>query len=304
MRAFNFWYSILSAALGALLLLLFDNMLYAAIVQRLRTSFGIEEADMTAWIAANLILILVAIIVLFGLYRLSLHYHMAKVIDLGGLPTATESSSAPTTSPARGRIRSLLHRFEPLPAIALGLVVAVIGVVYYQNWINRRPTSTTPPRITEIDRLAGLNALTQLASNMQSAATYSKAMREIADNWQYKISTDGPDAFSAALNQAGAGYIYGLNGMYYVTTQFKGIPSDILALAKDDGTLAACNTRAKALAEEIQRIKEHKADLVFTLVNDIKLIEWRDGIKTCDEWIAGRRDVIEKKRAEYSQKGN
>ena len=148
-----------------------------------------------------------------------------------------------------------------------------------------------------------MNALKQIQGSMQAAASYTK-LRELSDNWQYKISTSGPDAFIADLSQGSVGYAYGQNGLYYASNQYKTVPPDVLALLKDDGTLGACSARVKALADEIQKIKEHKADMVFTLLNDTKLIQWRDGLQECDDWIANRRAEITKKLAEYSPNGN
>lgn len=302
MRAFNFWYSILSAALGALLLLLFDNMLYAAIVLRLRTSFGIEEADMTAWIAANLILILVTIIVLLGFYRLSLHYHMAKGIDLGGLPAVTESSSAPTAAPTRASIRSLLHRFEPLPAIALGLTVAVVGVGYYQYRIGRPPApEQSKIQLSPAEVVTGRTAVNAIIASLRwSQSGVAKAL-ELRDNWQYQIQVKGPDDFYKRIDEISGNIGYaGMLGISNAVHDLnpKKYP-DIMELAKFEGA-PDCYGKSAALLNELKAIKEHNAaDMIFNLTNNIQMADWRAVMPECDKWAAGKLNAAAKILAQY-----
>jgi hypothetical protein len=57
------------------------------------------------------------------------------------------------------------------------------------------------------------------------------------------------------------------------------------------------------LIKEIGRIKDHKgADLVFTLLNDVKLLAWKNAIPQCEKWAAEKQAEIDSKRARYGEK--
>jgi len=61
-----------------------------------------------------------------------------------------------------------------------------------------------------------------------------------------------------------------------------------------------CNGKSNALHAEIFRINAHKgAELLFTLLNDTKLADFRAVVPECEKWVNARIEAANKKLAEY-----
>jgi len=105
--------------------LLGGNVLYAAIVVRLK-EYGIQESDVVALIATNLVLITATIVVVTFLYFLAFRHHTEKAAAL--------SSGVPVTSQVR---RFSLKGMEAPTAVVIALLLSVPIAVYWQ--INYSP---------------------------------------------------------------------------------------------------------------------------------------------------------------------
>src|ERR1700733_6682964 len=122
-----FWKALwfIVALLGAgLAKLLFDNILYAAIMRYLGT-YGIMEGDMIAVVTTNLIPIIGTIVVVALIYWLASQHHASKTV------TGTPAVSAPN-NPRQSIFRRILVSQGPLPSIALSLAVALCAGIYWQ----------------------------------------------------------------------------------------------------------------------------------------------------------------------------
>jgi hypothetical protein len=94
------------------------------------------------------------------------------------------------------------------------------------------------------------------------------------------------------------------NGFYSSNAELKSLEiqnegrADLAPILKTD--YPDCNGKTNALHSEIFRINNHKgADLVFTLLNDTKLADFRTSAPECQKWANARIDAVNKKRAEY-----
>jgi hypothetical protein len=183
------WFVVVLLA-ATLAKLLFDNILYAAIMARLKSSFGIEEGDLIAVVATNLIPIAATLIVVAFIYWLSSQHHAAKAATAAP-ETATQAA---TKLNILGRI---FFRRDPLPAIAISLAIALIIGIYWQ--INYGPLTQlrkSPPvsALSDTERNTRFNVLANIlnfAVNRMKSGCASG--REIAENWQYKVQSGGAD---------------------------------------------------------------------------------------------------------------
>jgi hypothetical protein len=56
----------------------------------------------------------------------------------------------------------------------------------------------------------------------------------------------------------------------------------------------------QALQQEVVRIRDHKADVIFTLINDTKLADWKNTLPECDKWVQAKSETIRVKQATYA----
>ena len=299
MRLFNFWYFLCAILLYALAKMLFDNILYAAILLRLHSAFGIEERDVIAIVAANLIPILATIVALALIYGLARYHHAAKA-KAAGTSIAFDPAPTTTSGKSRWRLSRFLNKLEPLPAITLGLAIAVAGSGVYQHYQNSKPPPSART-ISAADKQTATAILKQFAYSVNIIKKSLDKSKEVLEGWQYRIQVNGADEFLATLgeiydNMAILGFISMSNAMYNIDTKKF---SDLVAFSKRDDP--GCIDRTLALINEVKRIKEHKgADVVFTLINDTKLVDWRTGLPECEKWIAAKTDALAKLQAEYA----
>lgn len=292
MRLISLWYFLCAALLYALFRLLFDNILYAAIMSRLHSSFGIEERDVVALVAANLIPIMATIAVLVIIYRVSLRHHTARAT------TSNNISDPLPPLPRRGVRRNLgvlIAKLEPLPAIALGLAVTFVGSLIYEAYYSQTPRQR--PAISDTDRQNIISATTQVITAMTLMQSGAKMGLELLDNWQYKIQTNGADDFMRQLVPIENIFYSGMARLVDTKKTFQGI-RQIMPLVKTDDA-PPCFVKTAEFYAEIKRLQEHKADLVFTLVNDTKFADWRAVLPECKSWIEKRLDAADKVIAEY-----
>jgi hypothetical protein len=78
-KAFGFLASLI---LLGLFKILFDNMLYASFMSRLKRDYGIKEADVIAIVAANLIPLTAAVIVIFYIYLLAGRQRHQRIVRI------------------------------------------------------------------------------------------------------------------------------------------------------------------------------------------------------------------------------
>jgi hypothetical protein len=289
--------------LFALFKLLFDNILYAAIMLRLHASFGIEERDVIAVVAANLIPILATVVTLSVIYWLTLHHHAVKAADAQHAviqeTTPAEKSNVLQSGKSTGVF--LLRKLEPLPAITLGLAIAVVVVAFYQNWADHRaPQNTLTPAEISVAR----NVMKQIVSSLGYVKDELDDAHKTLDTWHYEIQVNGPDKFLDHIgtiynNMTFAGFtgmsnsIFGLDQKKY---------PDIAQIAKNNSP--DCSAKTLAFYNEVKRIKEHPgADMIFILINDTKMAEWRAALPECDKWIVVRMSEATKVQEKYDQAG-
>jgi hypothetical protein len=292
------WFVVVLLCAG-LLKLLSDNILYAAIMRYLG-AYGIVEGDLIAVVTTNLVPIVATIAVVALIYWMSLHHH------------ATKSATAPAPSvvhppPNDGLFRRFWNSGGPLPTIAISLAVAFcIGIFWQINYGPlthlRKPQpldALTLSTADKAERVLGLVALLTPVSRMKAACT---AAKDVAENWQYRATIGGPDQLASDILPLS-------NAIYYVNSI--DLP-DILVRYKNNSEIVPIITTewnfpdivgstTTALIKEIGRIKEHKgADTVFTLLNDVKLIEWKNALPQCDKWVQEKIEFINSKRAKYA----
>jgi hypothetical protein len=266
--------------------LLGGNVLYAAIVVRLRQA-GIQEGAVVALIATNLVLVIATIVVVTFLYFLAFRHHTEKAAAL-----SSEASIASGTSYAR---RFSLKGMEAPTAVVVALLLSVPVAIYWQ--INYGPfahKAEAPLSDSEKkDRIALIDRLMVQLNMMKSSALRA---RDISENWQYQVQTD-PNNFLVSLALVA-------NGFYASDVELKSLErmfagrKDIADLFKAD--YPDCNEKSNALYAEISRISAHKgADLMFTLLNDTKLADFRAVVPECEKWSNARIDAVNKKRVEY-----
>jgi hypothetical protein len=146
--------------------LLFDNILYAAIMRWL-SAHGIEESDMVAVVTANLIPIAGAIALPAAIYWLSMQHHATKAKPV---PAAEPPKAEIRPSFFRRLVARLITWDDPLPIIASSLVVAfVVGIVWQVNFGPlthlRKPVPSTPTEIvlSPAEMLAARTAVKQIS---------------------------------------------------------------------------------------------------------------------------------------------
>jgi hypothetical protein len=132
------------------------------------------------------------------------------------------------------------------------------------------------------DRVALLDRLMVQLNTMKASGVRA---RDISENWQYQVQTD-PNNFIILLTQVA-------NGFYTADTELKSLErlfagrKDIADLFNSD--YPDCNGKSNALHSEIFRINTHKgAELLFTLLNDTKLAEFRAAAPECEKWAGAR----------------
>jgi hypothetical protein len=293
-----FWKALwfIVALLGAgLAKLLFDNILYAAIMRYLGT-YGIMEGDMIAVVTTNLIPIIGTIVVVALIYWLASQHHASKTVI--GPPAV----SAPN-NPRQSIFRRILVSQGPLPSIALSLAVALCAGIYWQ--INYGPlTQLRRPqpaqKLTEAEKKDRLNFVVTTSNSVDTARLAMAKAHELSENWQYRMQTGVAD-FNAELAAVSTGLYLAKYALKNGEANSEKWP-DMAAITKDD--LPDCDTKTNAFIAEIKRINDRKgADLVFTLLNDVKLIEWRASLLECDRWISGRIEAVAARRAALTAKG-
>jgi hypothetical protein len=297
MRLTSLWYFLSATILYALFKMLFDNILYAAIMARLKTSFGIEERDVIAIVATNLVPILATIVALAVIYFVSLHHHATKAKTANGAPV--DLPPAPV-NPKKDRLLGRLARLEPLPAITLGLAVALAAGVYWQIHYGPNRTAVTQTQVQrpspdEIrNKVKSIDDIVTALDYIKQGAVKS---HDLLEGWSYRITVDGPDAFMIEVGNI-YGYFSGI-GALGLSNAFKATTYlDIRQLATTSD-MPDCSGKTLAFYSELKRIKEHKgADMVFILMNDTKLADWRAIIPECDKWATERLEVAKKKRTE------
>lgn len=298
MRFFGFWLFICTLLLQGLFKLLFDNILYGAIMAWLKLHFGIEESDVIAVVATNLIPILATIVVMAAIYWLALQHHLKKA-GSADVVSAKNNSQPPTST---NRIAKLFSRIEPLPAIALGLTIALAGGVYWQLYhgpLNQLGQIAPPKQpLTPPEIAFRVQHIDQILSSLGVVKDSIAASRDILDNWQYQIQTNGPDDFMSHVatiynNMAFGGFI----GVRNAVNDIPNIP-DIRDLGKQDAP--DCVGKTRAFYDELKRIKDHKADMIFTLINDTKMADWRIVIPECEKWVNDRIAIAKRVRGNYA----
>jgi hypothetical protein len=121
----------------ALSKLLFDNIFYAAIMRRLKSDLDIDEGDMIAMVAANLIPILASIILIAIIYRLAIHHvesrAKAAVAEVKPLPKRrrrpTEDATERKLEQDRKNWREL-RNIGLFGVICLGLLISISSIMY------------------------------------------------------------------------------------------------------------------------------------------------------------------------------
>jgi hypothetical protein len=290
------WFLAALFAAGAFKLL-FDNILYAAIMARL-ADFGIEEHDVVAIVAANLAPIVAAMVALAAIYWLSLQHHAAKAA------AANSGGASPVLGKRMVGVRGLLTRFDPLPAIVLGLALVLAGGIYWQ--VRYGPLTNIAglwrpvPTLSDADKKAINAILAEIIADLNWSKQSMDSAEELSDNWQYRLQTQGPDKFMNELgliSQSIANITVPQLGIL-VRNSEKYPDLVVLMSVKDMPNLAG---RTSALIAEVKRISARKDyDLVFVLLNDVKLLEWRAAVPDFRKWLTERYAAIEKKRAELA----
>lgn len=270
------WFVVIILA-AALAKLLFDNIPYAAVMARLKNSFGIGENDVIAIVATSLIPIAATVaVVAFIYWRFSQHHRIAS--------TGASESQTPAMSPHGYRakvIKRLFLQRDSLPIIVIALSVAL----------------TSGPSASE-DQKEILQGLLTMINYLSIAKTFEDRAYELIDDRAPKIQTDGPDDFMARLNDLQTGYYSVINGFPYILRILRNTP-DVQSLTKVE-VIPDCLERTRSLYAEIKRINEHKGpDVVFTLENNTILAKWRAGLPECDKWISDKLDAAKKKYVEY-----
>jgi hypothetical protein len=294
-----FWKALwfIVALLGAgLAKLLFDNILYAAIMRYLGT-YGIMEGDLIAVVTTNLIPVIGTIVVVALIYWLASQHHASKTM-VGVAPVSAANN------PSRGIFKRILISQGPLPSIALSLAIAFSTGIYWQinygplTQLRRPPPAAT--KLTEAEKKDRLNFVVTTSNSVDTARLAMAKAHELSENWQYRMQTGVAD-FNAELAAVSTGlYLakYALKNGEAISDKWP----DMAAITKDD--LPDCDTKTNAFIAEIKRINDRKgADLVFTLLNDVKLIEWRASLLECDRWISGRIEAVAARRAALTAKG-
>ena len=99
------WFIVVFLAFG-LAKLLFDNILYAAIMRQLESAFGIKEGDVVAVIASNLIPLFATMIVVALIWWLTLQHHRKVSLSAGSVPAPTP----PPIPNQNSRVRQFFSR--------------------------------------------------------------------------------------------------------------------------------------------------------------------------------------------------
>ena len=228
---------------------------------------------------------------------------------------ATKAKSTPTAEHPKAESRpNFFRRFvarltwnDPLPIIASSLVVAfVIGIVWQVNFGPlthlRKPVPSTPQQIvlSPAEMLAARTALKQISVSFLYVRQGLDKWRDLLENWQYQIQTNGPDDFSK-----NAGDIYtgiSLAGFLGMSNAVSGMDMrkypDIAEIVKNDSP--DCLGKPMAFYNEVKRIRDHKgADITFTLINNTKMSDMRAALPECMTWMAIRANAIAKVETKY-----
>ena len=280
--------------LAGLAKLLFDNILYAAIMRWL-SSRGIEESDMVAVVTANLIPIAGAIALSAAIYWLSLNHHATKAQALAVHESKSRGSSLSV-------IRRLFTWSDPLPIIATSLIVAfVAGIIWQINYGPltqlRRPTiAVVEPTLTEAEKNSRANIVSQLETQLAFMRSTADRARDLLDNWQYKAQSSASDfRDSAALVSSG---FYSSSSLLRSLAMQSEKMTDLADLTKPD--FPDCDLKSQAFFAEVDRITSRRnIDVVFTLLNNIKLSDFRSILPECQKWIEDRTQAIRKRRTQY-----
>jgi hypothetical protein len=293
------WFVIVLLCAG-LIKLLSDNILYAAIMRYLGT-YGIAEGDLIAVVTTNLVPIIATIAVVAVIYWMSLQSHAAK-------SAALPAAAVDATRSQAGVIRRSWNSGGPLPIIAVSLAVAfAVGIVWQINYgplTNLRKPVSSPLQIVlfpgEIQ--AARPVLKQILYSLSWINQGTDKWRELLENWQYQIQTNGPDDFMKSAND-----VYNtiaISGFLGLSNAVSGMDikkyPDIADIVKNDSP--DCIGKPLAFSNELKRIKEHKgADMTFTLINNTKMADWRAALPECSKWITARLGAFAKVEAKYNQ---
>lgn len=278
--------------------LLFENILYAAIMTRLKSTFGLQEGDLIAIVTNNLIEVTATIVAVVLIYWASSRHQASTMADF--------TPNSPTKK--QGILRRLID-LNPLPAIVIGLAFAFGGGLYWELHYGPLTGLRTPPeaiksaipQLSSADKAKRLAALTVISNTVVQMRSACALGREIAENWQYKVQTGGADALTGELNRFSA--LVWLGGGFNPQYTFSAylVYSDIVPMISTEWQFpSVLSSTTSALVDEINRIKEHKADIIFTLINDVKLADWKKALPECERWTEAKVNDIAAKRVIYT----
>jgi hypothetical protein len=157
-------------------------------------------------------------------------------------------------------------------------------------------SAAAPVVLSQAEKKERLEIIAKLIVQLVLMKAAADRGQEVSDNWQYQAQTNAID-FLIGITQAA-------NGFYSADTELRSLEAqnesrvDLTPILKTD--YPDCNGKTNALHSEIVRINLHKGtDLVFTLLNDTKLADFRASLPECQKWVNARIDAANKKRVEY-----
>jgi hypothetical protein len=145
--------------LFALSKLLFDNIFYAAFMRRLKSDLDIDEADVIAIVAANLMPIMASIAVIVIIYRLAVHHVESRAkATLAVVKPLPARRRKPTEVAAESRLEQDRKNWRQLRNIGLfgiisiGTIVGCASIIYaitirssLIDVLYTKPTTDSPP---------------------------------------------------------------------------------------------------------------------------------------------------------------
>ena len=209
------------------------------------------------------------------------------------------------------RKQSLVSKLDPLPAIAIGLAIALVGGIYWQ--LHYGPLTNLPytagakpvsqkPQLSDSQRAERQLALGTISNTIAKAEIGCAHGHELSDNWQYKAQSEGPDQFLKEVSAFRNDMWYaGEFDPTYTFKNFLAYPDLAPFFTTEWQFPSVLLSTTSALEQEINRIKEHKADLVFTLINNVKLLDWKNALPACDKWVAEKKVAIRNQRSKYDK---